>query len=151
MAEQNPIPGSPNPKGAIHFPNKEPAKVTTGHVFGFIGFGLFCMCFIIGLFVEYTSLFGTQLNYTPDMSDAQKDKALVNSKGLLGKIFLSFSPSRNLKKMFYSPQKDDDYLTVLNGIRVISMYFVILGHAAGIMVNGGATNIVDTFSIISTW
>jgi len=60
--------------------------------------------------------------------DGKRDRELLKSKNKIGKAFLAFSFSRNLRKMFWTPQKDDDYLTVFNGIRVISMFYIIFGH-----------------------
>jgi len=48
---------------------------------------------------------------------------------MLGKALISFSPSRNLRKLFYSPFNDKDYLKVFNGVKFFSMLHVVLGHA----------------------
>ncbi|CAI2359891.1 unnamed protein product [Moneuplotes crassus] len=135
----------------VTFPNKEVAPITAGHIISFIGFSMICVCFVIGMFVEYTNLFGAIPNEGEDTSDSLKDKNLVNSKSTLGLFFLSFSPSRNFKKMFYAPQKDDDYLSVLNGIRVISTYFVVLGHTSSGNLIGGVYNILTAEELFGTW
>ena len=45
------------------------------------------------------------------------------------KIFICFSFSRNVSKIFHTtPHKEDDYLSILNGVRVLSILYVILGH-----------------------
>lgn len=79
--------------------------------------------------MEYSSLLGAQL---PDdyetMNDSAKDKTLIKSKSKLGLFFLSFSFSRNLRKTFWSPQAEDDNLSILNGVRVVSMAYIIFGH-----------------------
>ncbi|CAI2360836.1 unnamed protein product [Moneuplotes crassus] len=151
LIEKIPSPVPIQAEGVIHFPNKEVPTVSAGHVFGFIGFGLLGVCLILGLFVEYTSLFSTQLTFGDDMNESQQDKALIKSKTLLGKTLLAFSPARNLRKMFYTPQRDDDYLTVLNGVRVISMYMVILGHTGSIMVSAGVSNPQSNLDLLSSW
>uniref|UniRef100_A0A7S3P2S4 Acyltransferase 3 domain-containing protein n=1 Tax=Euplotes crassus TaxID=5936 RepID=A0A7S3P2S4_EUPCR len=143
--------GVPGGEGMVHFPNKEQYSVSGWHIFGFIAFGFFSLFFIVGLFVEYTSLFGQVPPQEESASDTQKDKALVNSKSFIGKFFLAFSPSRNLQKMFYTPQKDDDYLSSLNGIRTISMFFVILGHTNAILAQGGVTNAQEALTMKNSW
>ena len=60
--------------------------------------------------VEYTNLFG-RVNYE-GIEESKHDKALVDSKNGLGKFFLSFSFSRNLRKMFWTSQRGDDFLSV---------------------------------------
>ena len=45
------------------------------------------------------------------------------------KIFICFSFARNVYKIFHTtPHKEDDYLSILNGVRVLSILYVILGH-----------------------
>ena len=107
---------------------------------------------MIGIFVEYTPLFGKP-NYEGISAedDSKRDKELLRSKNNLGLFFLSFSVSRNLKKMFYTPQRKGDNLTVLNGVRVISMYFVVLGHSVGMMTISSAINWQSVESLITSW
>jgi len=82
---------------------------------------LFGLLSLSGLLVQHSSLFGYPLD--------ESDEALVRSKTPLGKLLISFSPDRNISKLlFSSPPKDKD-LEVLNGIRVLGMVWVILGHA----------------------
>ncbi|CAI2360314.1 unnamed protein product [Moneuplotes crassus] len=144
--------GVPGGEGMVHFPNKEQYSVSGWHIFGFIAFGYFSLFFIVGLFVEYTSLFGQAPPQEESASDAQKDKVLVKSKSFLGKFFLAFSPSRNLQKMFYTPQKDDDYLSALNGIRTISMFFALtMKNSWWAIFIGTGLYSVDTFFFISAF
>ena len=116
-------------KGKVSLPHAKPYEATTGNIIGFIFFGgLFLVC-ITGIIVEYTNLFGTP-NYQgiEEGDEGKKDKELVRSKSLPGRALLAFSFSRNLRKMFWAPQGKNDYLSVLNGIRVLSMAYIILGH-----------------------
>jgi len=112
--------------GRLIFPYTEPPQVKAGNWVGFFGFGFLALLCIFGIIVEYTNLFG-KVDYT-DVEESQKDKVLVHSKNPLGKLFISFSFSRNLRKMFWTPQNKGDYLSVFNGIRVISMGYIIFGH-----------------------
>ncbi|CAI2360759.1 unnamed protein product [Moneuplotes crassus] len=138
-------------RGGVFIPSKDPPVVSGWHVVGFIGFGLIGIFLILGLLVEYTEFMGQIPPADEPLSDALQDKLLVKSKSLLGKIFLAFSPSRNLKKMFYTPQKKDDYLSALNGFRLLSLYFVVLGHTNSLMVHGGVINFTSVPSFINTW
>jgi len=137
--------------GEAFIPNKSPVTVSGGHIVGFVGFGFIGVLCILGLFVEYTSFMGQVPHTDEPLSDANKDKMLVASKSMPGKLFLAFSPSRNLKKMFYTPQRKDDYLSALNGIRVISMYLVILGHTNALMIAGGVINIAGVQGFVNSW
>jgi len=116
-------------EGLVYFPNRQSFNPSTVDILLYIFFSILAIFFIIGILVEYSSLFGKP-NYDNigKEDDSKRDKELIKSKNKLGLFFLSFSVGRNLRKMFYTPQRKDDNLTVFNGIRVLSMYFVVLGH-----------------------
>ncbi|CAI2360959.1 unnamed protein product [Moneuplotes crassus] len=141
----------PSVVGDVHIPSKDPITVSGWQIVGFIVFGFIAILLILGLLVEYTPLMGQVPLTNESLSETKKDKMLVASKSLLGRSLLAFSPSRNLKKMFYTPQRGDDYLTVLNGIRVISLYFVVLGHTNTLMMMGGITNLLSAQSLMNSW
>ena len=108
---------------------------------------------LIGCFVEYTPLFNKagaeQPEVDPDVKDPYLierylDRMLVDSKTKLGLFFLSFSFSRNLSKILYSKQEGDANLRVLNGIRVFSMLWVMLGNSFwAVLTNPVKTNPED--------
>ena len=106
-----------------------PEPVSAGNTIGFIFFGSLVLLCFLGMVVEYSSIFGYP-NYEgiEEEDDSKRDKILVQSKSAPGRALLAFSFSRNLRKMFWTPQRDDDYLSVFNGIRVISMAYIIFGH-----------------------
>ena len=82
--------------------------------------------------VEQTRLFskgGYSALYTKDQTEKEKDKVLVQSKSAPGKFFLAFSFRRNLRKLFFSENEGDKNLSVLNGIRVLAICYVVFGHA----------------------
>ena len=85
------------------------------------------------------------------IDDGKRDKALLKAKSIIGKFFLSFSFSRNLRKMFWSPQRDDDYLSIFNGLRVFSMGYIILGHVHESLPTLPLTNLFEIRDIISTY
>ena len=69
---------------------------------------------------------------------------LVDSKTKLGLFFLSFSFSRNLSKILYSKQEGDPNLRILNGVRVFSMLWVMLGNSFwAVLTNPVKTNPED--------
>jgi peptidoglycan/LPS O-acetylase OafA/YrhL len=80
----------------------------------------------LGVIAEYTVLFNKEGDAEVDETNPEKHKSK------LGLIFLSFSITRNVRKLFWTrkPAKDD-YLTVFNGVRVLSICYVMLGHAYG--------------------
>lgn len=96
-------------------------------VLGGILFGSIFILMILGLIVEKTNFLGNV--YNGDVNEEINDRDLVKGKSAVGKFFLCFSPSRNIYKIFYSPPPKDTDLEVLNGVRVLSMLWVILGHA----------------------
>ena len=109
---------------SFSFTKEEKVDMNGWRVTGITFFSLLaCVC-IVGMVVEYTSLFD---RYKSHVTEPSKDVA--QDKNLIGKIFIAFSPSRNLIKLFYSPFNDKDNLKVLNGVRVLSMLYVVFGHA----------------------
>mmetsp|Transcript_591 Transcript_591/g.509 ORF Transcript_591/g.509 Transcript_591/m.509 type:complete len:159 (+) Transcript_591:530-1006(+) len=53
--------------------------------------------------------------------------------------------------MFSTPQREGDFLTVFNGIRVISLYFVVLGHTRGGMMGIPVINIIEIQTMATSW
>lgn len=108
----------------FYFAEETTPKMTGWRVFGIIFFTLLAAVCVFGVVVEYTGIFD---KYRPDPENPPKD--VVEHKTVLGKAFVAFSPARNMRKLFYSPFNDKDNLKVLNGVRVLSMLYVVLGHA----------------------
>lgn len=93
-------------------------------ILGFIFFFALAALCLLGTIVEYTTMFD---RYSSRNKEPPKDPA--HKKTILGKAIISFSPTRNIYKLFYSEFDDKDNLRVLNGVRVLSMLYVIFGHA----------------------
>ena len=75
--------------------------------------------------VEFTSLW----NHERITVNDQEKLKIEDYKTKCGLFFYSFSPVNNIKKLFTINKSGDQSLTVLNGIRVISMCWVIIGHS----------------------
>lgn len=117
------------------------ADVTAGNIIGFIGFSIFTLIVITGIFVEYTPLFNK-----PNVS---KESRLEQSKTKLGLFFLSFSFTRNIAKMFAPvKQANDDNLVILNGIRCLSIMWVVVGHGFMMDLITPTVNLSDLTSFI---
>jgi hypothetical protein len=135
----------------ISIPSDDAPSPSAGHIIGFIFFAFLFLICAFGVAVEYTNLFETfpKPEHYEELDDGAKDKELLKSKSKLGKAFLSFSFSRNLRKLFWTPQKDTDYLTVLNGIRVISMAYIIFGHCHEVIAAMPVTNILTAGELVT--
>lgn len=129
-----------NPKGEVLLTNEFKITVNTGQIITLSITGTIGLLLIIGLITEYSTFFSKpglgdhDFRYLEDnmddpMTDNQVDKDLVQSKTKLGLFFLSFSPGRNLRKIFYTEERENDPLRMINGVRVLSMLWVIVGHA----------------------
>lgn len=113
--------GVPGAEVSPHFPKNEETKVSTGHSIGFIAFGVLILIVLLGVATEYTSLF--------DKLNAKENNKVEENKTKLGLLFLSFSFTRNIRKIFWGPPtKEGDYLVIFNGVRILSILYVILGH-----------------------
>ena len=135
-----------------HFESRETFSPSGSDIALYVFFSILAVLFIVGIVVEYTPLFGkTNYQNISEDDDSKRDKEIIKSKDQLGLFFLSFSPVRNLRKMFYTPQRKDDYLTVLNGIRVISMYYVVLGHTPSVLGIAPNLNLTAMTTIPQSW
>ena len=68
----------------------------------------------------------------------------MKEKSKLGKFFICWSWSRNAWKIWYSPTPRDNWLAVLNGVRVLSICWVMLGHSFSLLIEGPVINILET-------
>jgi peptidoglycan/LPS O-acetylase OafA/YrhL len=98
-------------------------SVTPWRALGFVFFSIIGLITIMGAVVEFTPLFNKAI------PQAQMKEDVAMNKTIIGKALISFSPHRNLKKLFYSPFNANDNLRVFNGVRLLSMLYVVLGHA----------------------
>ena len=83
----------------FYVPSQATVALTPYRVIGFIVYGFFLLLLLIGWLVEYTPLFGGSGILGKDKEDmtiSEQDKALMSEKHLVGKIFIAFSPGRNL-------------------------------------------------------
>ena len=62
-------------------------------------------------------------------------------------FFVSWNPIINLQKLFYVKEGGDQSLAVLNGVRVLSIGWVIVGHGF-IFMNIGVVKNIQTYSLL---
>jgi hypothetical protein len=98
-------------------------KMTAWRALGITFFATIGLITLLGTIVEFTPL----CNKLLPKDQVKADPAL--NKTIIGKVLISFSPARNMKKLFYSPFNDKDDMRVFNGVRLFSMLYVVLGHA----------------------
>lgn len=129
-------------KSSFTFPSEFSVPITPWRIMGFILFAIIGLFLIMGYIVEVTPLF----NKREINQDPKADPAM--NKTVLGKAFISFSPSRNLKKLFYSKFNDKDDLKVLNGVKFFSFLYVILGHAYMNVVVNPTANVTNLHNFV---
>ena len=104
---------------------------------------LFVICFI-GIAVEYSKCLDKpahllELARVPEEAKKRTDKDLLKSKTKWGLFFLSFSFTRNIRKLTTvgsGGEGFDSNLEAFAGVRAMSMMYVILGHTCLVMMQG---------------
>ena len=115
----------------------------------------------IGIAVEFSKCLdkpGDQLNRigVPPEPNHRKDKDIIKSKTKWGLFFLSFSFTRNMRKLTTvsggggggGGEGFDSNLEVFAGVRAMSMMYVILGHVSSTMLQG--VNIADLAQLMKS-
>ena len=123
----------------ITFPGEEQENETLRgkDIVAVLFFGTIIFLVFFGILVEKTALF-TRPRFVPKelpegatkaQREKHEDQERVRRKTVCGRCFLSFSATRNMYKLIYARGEGDSNLKVFNGVRVLSITYVILGHA----------------------
>jgi peptidoglycan/LPS O-acetylase OafA/YrhL len=104
---------------------------------------IFCtMCF--GIIIEYSTLF--------DLNELEPDTPLEHRKTQTGQFFLAFSITRNVNKIFNSPSPaKDSSLEILDGIKVLSLLWVIMSHGYSLIILGPIANFTEINIFLKPW
>ena len=86
---------------------------------------LLILFWILGIVVEFTS-FADKSRFT---EDERQELKVEDRKSKLGLALYSFSPINNIKKLFTVSKRGDQSLAVLNGVRVLSIGWIVIGHS----------------------
>mmetsp|Transcript_1326 Transcript_1326/g.1443 ORF Transcript_1326/g.1443 Transcript_1326/m.1443 type:complete len:620 (-) Transcript_1326:12-1871(-) len=110
-------------EGDVEFPKQmSSSTISAGSwVMIFVTAAIFFM-FIVGIVVQFTKLGDIR-------RDQNQDLKIEDRKTKLALVFYSFNPIVNVGKLFTVRQSGDDRLAVLNGVRVLSICWVVVGHA----------------------
>ena len=128
----------------ISIPSETIQKVSTGHIIGFLFFALYLTIVFIGVITEYTTLFNKPNVIHEEHVEKQKTK--------LGLVFLSFSLTRNVRKIFWGkPAYDDNHLIIFNGIRVLSLMYLIWGQGYISVLQSPLSDLDATDRILQRW
>lgn len=98
---------------------------------------------IIGTIIEYIPFF--------EKVDSIPTDKVENRKTKMGLLFFSFSLKNNIQKLFEVNDRGDSNLKILNGIRVFSIGWVIVGHVYMTIIGFPASNIMTGLSITTDW
>ena len=135
---------NPDVKISISFPSQTVPKVSTGNIVGFIFFGVLLAVAGVGIATEYTSLF--------NKSDAVQDGHVEKQKTKLGLVFLSFSFTRNIRKIFWGrSNSDNNNLSIFDGVRVLSMLYIIFGQGYITILQYPITDMDAPNRILESW
>jgi len=122
-------------------------SMSTGAIIILVVTGFIVLLWLLGMLVSYTNI-GNNGNFR---SEKIEDKKMPWALALH-----SWNPIVNLEKLFTVKEGGDKTLSVLNGVRVLSIGWVILGHSFSFVTmsaikNGQTLNVLfdsDFFSIV---
>ncbi|CAI2359321.1 unnamed protein product [Moneuplotes crassus] len=113
-------------------PREEAAKpMATGGIIFCAVTGVIILFWFIGMLISYTNI-GDNSNIRSRKVEERKTKWAL--------AFHSFNPIINLQKLFTISSGGDKSLSVLNGVRVMSIIWVILGHSFSFLGMAATTN-----------
>ena len=118
-------------------------SLNAGTIIVILSTSLIVILGIIGIFVEYFPLFEKPQSLPTEKIEERKTK--------LGLLFYSFSFKNNLQKLFEVSDRGDANLKILNGIRVFSICWVIVGHVFMTLLGFPASNITTALDITKDW
>lgn len=113
--------------------NAEPYSAGTYVMFSIIT--LLVVFMILGIVVQYT-----KIGDLPSIFFAGRADKVEDRKNKIALFFYSFNPIVNLQKLFTVKESVDKRLDVLNGVRVLSIGWVVLGHGFSFAAFGGVLN-----------
>lgn len=138
--------------------NAENTKITPGFIFTIIFFAFFIICCILGTIFEmrlaaikkrkemerrHMSRLDSTNEESEDMmsSGQEEEEIVVKPRGALQNFLYSFAVFNNTRRLIYGRgAKVDKQLEILNGIRVLAISFVILGHTILYSLRGPVSN-----------
>ena len=131
-------------KGEVEFPNEVVSTGLSGKawlmIFVII---ILTLLWILGAIVEFTKL-GDHSSYSEESIEEMK---LEDRKSKLGLFLYSFSPVNNIRKLFIVSKKGDQSLAVLNGVRVLSIGWIVVGHSFNFILLVPMVNMTNMRSI----
>ena len=98
---------------------------------------------LIGIFTEYSTLF----EKSDSVPTQKKEERLTK----LGQFFFSFSFKNNIEKLLQVSDRGDSNLKVINGVRVLSICWVSLGHSFMQGLATPMTNLTTALGVTEKW
>ena len=95
---------------------------------------------IVGIVIQYTNL-----GNKPGVDGQQERPEEAKQKWAL--FFYAFNPVVNIQKLLFVKEGGDQRLAVLNGVRVLSIGWVILGHGFGFVFSGAVSNLITALNV----
>ena len=121
----------------------EAESLSTGAIISLIGIGFIIFLMIIGFIIQMTNI-----GNKPGVENPSEKPEEIKQKWAL--FFCAFNPIMNLQKLFHVKEGGDQTLAAFHGVRVLSIGWVVLGHAYGLPFVGPITNVATALNMSKT-
>ena len=127
--------------GDIEIPKRMSQSLSTGAWITIVLLIFILLLMIVGIVIQHTNL-----GDKPGMNEQQVRPEQAKQKWAL--FFYAFNPVVNLQKLFHI-KEGDQRLAVLNGVRVLSIGWVIVGHGFSFVYAGAITNLATAMNLVN--
>jgi len=127
----------------VTFPYESESSLSIGGWVTLILIGIIIILGLIGILTEYAPIFSSQ--------EASLSPKIEDKLSFPGRIFLCFSFKNNFMKLFKISKSEEEDLKIFNGVRVICLSWIVLGHCFIELLGSPIINAITSLDILTEW